>query len=95
MGGLSAKELLHGPTVPREGDFVENCLEDLAPEPENSDDDDEDNLYCRSEKEGTDHHPQIPKVVYNTQAWKTTPPSSSQNSTAPHSTRTTLRRIRR
>lgn len=33
MGGLSAKELLRGPTVPREGDFVENCLENLSPSP--------------------------------------------------------------
>ena len=30
MGGLSAKELLLGPTIPREGDFVENCLQNLA-----------------------------------------------------------------
>ena len=32
MGGLSAKELLDGPTNPREGDFVENCLESLGQE---------------------------------------------------------------
>lgn len=33
MGGLSAKELLRGPSVPREGDFVEYCLENLSPSP--------------------------------------------------------------
>lgn len=33
MGGLSAEELLRGPTVPREGDFVENCLANLNPTP--------------------------------------------------------------
>ena len=26
LGGLSAAELMRGPTVAREGDFVENCL---------------------------------------------------------------------
>lgn len=30
MGGLSSRELMEGPTVPREGDFVENCLENLS-----------------------------------------------------------------
>ncbi|CAD6590179.1 MAG: hypothetical protein ASARMPRED_004603 [Alectoria sarmentosa] len=30
MGGLSAGELMQGPTLPRKGDFVENCLENLS-----------------------------------------------------------------
>lgn len=30
MGGLSARELMQGPTVPRKGDFVDNCLENLS-----------------------------------------------------------------
>lgn len=30
MGGLSAGELMQGPTLPRKEDFVENCLEKLS-----------------------------------------------------------------
>ena len=30
MGGLSAGELMQGPTLPGKGDFVENCLENLS-----------------------------------------------------------------
>ena len=41
MGGLSAAELLDGPTVPREGDFVENCLKNLPNEAERLDDEDD------------------------------------------------------
>ncbi|KAF6224617.1 hypothetical protein HO173_012960 [Letharia columbiana] len=33
MGGLSARELMRGRTVPREGDFVENCLTNLSGKP--------------------------------------------------------------
>ena len=63
MGGLSAGKLLHGSTVPGEGDFVENYLENLAQESE--DDDDEDNYpYYRGEKEGTDHRPKICKMIH-------------------------------
>ena len=41
MGGLSATELLCGPTMPREGDFVENCLKNLPDEPEHLHGDDD------------------------------------------------------
>ena len=30
LGGLSAKKLMQDPTAPREGDFAENCLKNLA-----------------------------------------------------------------
>ena len=30
MGGLPAKDLMRGPTVPRRGDFVENCLKIMS-----------------------------------------------------------------
>lgn len=99
MGGLSAKELLHGATIPREGDFVEKYLENLAEESEDDDDkDDDDNDYLsyRPRKEGTDHRPKIPKMILpKPQARKTTPPSSAQNSTAPYSSMTTKRKTKR
>ena len=41
MGGLSAAELLCGPTMQREGDFVENHLKNLPDEPERLHDDDD------------------------------------------------------
>ena len=53
MGGLSAKELLHGPTVPREGDFVENFLDDSN---------DSDNDSKRYEEEGMNHRAKIPEI---------------------------------
>ena len=60
MGGLSAEELLDAPTVPEEGDFVEQYLKDLAQDSEEEEDDAYDYNY-RDEKEGTDHHPLSPK----------------------------------
>ena len=33
MGGLSARELMQGPAMPRRGDFVDNCLEKLSGKP--------------------------------------------------------------
>ena len=55
LGGLSAKELMRGPTVPREGDFVENCLANLSlkasQNPNESVDDDD--MYDCDEREGT------------------------------------------
>ena len=62
MGGLSAYELLNGPTVAREGDLVENCLNDLAQK--NDDDEDDDSFVDDDKAEGTDHQPNVPKRIY-------------------------------
>ena len=65
MGGLSARELLEGPTVAREGDFVENCLKNLAQKSKDNDDDDDDDYDdYDDEEEGTDHQPKITKRIY-------------------------------
>lgn len=67
MGGLSAAELLCGPTVPREGDFVENCLENLPDEPERLSDDDEPNYDDErdSDKEGKVSDPNLQQSISN------------------------------
>lgn len=67
MGGLSAAELLCGPTVPREGDFVENCLQNLPDEPERLSDDDEPNYDDErdSDKEGKVSDPNLQQSISN------------------------------
>lgn len=66
MGGLSAAELLGGPTVPREGDFVENCLQNLPDEPERLSDDDEPSDDERdSDKEGKVSDPNLQQSISN------------------------------
>lgn len=67
MGGLSAAELLRGPTVPREGDFVENCLQNLPDEPERLSDDDEPNYDDEHDwdKEGKVSDPNLQHSISN------------------------------
>ena len=65
MGGLSAAELLCGPTVPREGHFVENCLQNLRDEPERLSDDDEPNYDDDSDKEGKVSDPNLQQSISN------------------------------
>ena len=60
MGGLSVKELWRGPTVPRKGDYVENCLEILeqqaAQDPYDFDPDDEEDFDEDSMRKGEEYH---------------------------------------
>ena len=67
MGGLSAAELLCRPTVPREGDFVENCLQNLPDEPERLYDDDDSNYDDERDwdKEGKVSDPNLQQSISN------------------------------